>query len=175
MFASSFQTSDITGSAFAATTMGSLAAAALMALGLTWVSERWRIPVALAAVALGISALFYMSADDYGSPAASFRPVRALRHGLRFSHCSSPPHISSPTLRVRCRQACSGGLHWPHSSWCSVAISAMLTSSIRLSASCFPSPSGSTSLARCISAEWPTSCARPRGPCRLAISGSGSS
>jgi sensory rhodopsin len=64
MFASSFQTSDVTGSALAAATMGSLAAAALMALGLAWVSERWRIPVALAAVALGISALFYMSADE---------------------------------------------------------------------------------------------------------------
>ena len=64
MFASSFQTSDVTGSTFAAATMGCFAAAALMALGLTWVSERWRIPVALAAVALGISALFYMSADE---------------------------------------------------------------------------------------------------------------
>jgi len=64
MFASSFQTSDVTGSALAAATMGCFAAATLMALGLTWVSERWRIPVALAAVALAISALFYMSADE---------------------------------------------------------------------------------------------------------------
>ena len=64
MFASSFQTSDVTGSAFAAATMGCFAAAALTALGLTWVSERWRVPVALAAVALGISALSYMSADE---------------------------------------------------------------------------------------------------------------
>jgi sensory rhodopsin len=64
MFATPFQTSDITGSAFAAATMGCFAAAALMALGLTWVSERWRIPVALAAVALGISGLFYMGAGE---------------------------------------------------------------------------------------------------------------
>jgi sensory rhodopsin len=32
--------------------------------GLTWVSERWRVPVALAAVALGIAALSYMSAGE---------------------------------------------------------------------------------------------------------------
>src|SRR3984893_17731916 len=65
MFASSFQTSDITGSTFAAATMGCLAASALMALGLTWGSERWRIPVAFGAVALGISAVFCMSGDEF--------------------------------------------------------------------------------------------------------------
>ena len=64
MFASSFPTSDVTGSAFTAATYGCFATAALMALGLAWVSERWRLPVALGAVALGISALFYMSADE---------------------------------------------------------------------------------------------------------------
>jgi hypothetical protein len=64
MFANLFQTSDITSNAFAAATMGSFAAAALMALGLTWITERWRIPVALAAVALGISAFFYLGASE---------------------------------------------------------------------------------------------------------------
>jgi len=64
MLANSFQTSDITGSALSAAAMGCLAASVLMAFGLTWVSERWRIPVALGAVALGISAVFYMSADQ---------------------------------------------------------------------------------------------------------------
>ena len=64
MFVSSFLTSDVTGSAFAAATMGCFAAAALTAFGLTWVSERWRVPVALAAVALGIAALSYMSAGE---------------------------------------------------------------------------------------------------------------
>lgn len=64
MFASSFQTGDIIGSVFAAATMGCFAAAALMALGLTWISERWRLPVTLAAVALGTSGVFYMSAEQ---------------------------------------------------------------------------------------------------------------
>jgi hypothetical protein len=64
MFATAFQTNDVTGSAFAAATLGCFAAAAVMALGLTWVSERWRIPVALAGVALGISGLFYLSAAE---------------------------------------------------------------------------------------------------------------
>ncbi len=57
MFANAFQTSDVTASAFAAATMGCFAAAALTALGLTWVSERWRVPQALCAVALSVSAL----------------------------------------------------------------------------------------------------------------------
>jgi hypothetical protein len=64
MFASSFATSDVTGSAFTAATFGCFATAALMSFGLTWVSERWRVPVALAAVAVGISALSYMSAGE---------------------------------------------------------------------------------------------------------------
>jgi len=64
MFATAFQTSDVTGSAFAAATLGCFAAAAVMALGLTWVSERWRIPVVLAGVALGVSGLFYLSAAE---------------------------------------------------------------------------------------------------------------
>ena len=64
MFASSFATSDVTGSTLTAATFGCFATAALMALGLTWVSERWRVPVALAAIAVGISALSYMSAGE---------------------------------------------------------------------------------------------------------------
>jgi sensory rhodopsin len=64
MFASSFATSDVTGSTFTAATFGCFATAALMSLGLTWVSERWRVPVALAAVAVGISALSYVGAGE---------------------------------------------------------------------------------------------------------------
>lgn len=64
MFATLFQTSDITSSALAAATIGCFAAAALMMLGLTWSADRWRIPVSLAAVALGVSGLFYMGAAD---------------------------------------------------------------------------------------------------------------
>src|SRR6516165_5944738 len=64
MFASSFATSDVTGSAFVTAALGCFATAALMFLGLTWVSERWRVPVVLAAVAVGISALSYMSAGE---------------------------------------------------------------------------------------------------------------
>jgi sensory rhodopsin len=63
MFAVPFATSDITGSAFATAAIGCWATAALMAFGLTWTSERWRIPVALATVAVGVSALFYTGAE----------------------------------------------------------------------------------------------------------------
>ena len=64
MFKTLFQTSDITSSALAAATMGCFAAAALLALGLTWASERWRIAIALAAVALGLSGFSYMGATE---------------------------------------------------------------------------------------------------------------
>lgn len=76
MFASLFQTSDIAASAFAAATLGCFAAAAVMALGLTWCGERWRIPVTLAAVALLISGLFYLGASELwmGSGKASSAP-----------------------------------------------------------------------------------------------------
>ncbi len=64
MFTTLFQTSDITASAFASATMACFAAAAIMALGLTWCSERWRVPVALAGVALGVSGFFYLGASE---------------------------------------------------------------------------------------------------------------
>lgn len=64
MFTTLFQTGDITSSALAAATMGCFAAAGLLAFGLTWVAERWRIAIALVAVALGLSGLYYLGATE---------------------------------------------------------------------------------------------------------------
>lgn len=55
-----FQSSDVVSTSFAVATIGTLAAAALLALGLTWTPERWRLPIALSAVALAVSGLQYL-------------------------------------------------------------------------------------------------------------------
>jgi sensory rhodopsin len=64
MFGALFQSSDIVATSFATATIATIAAAALLGLGLTWTPERWRIPVALSAVALGAAALQYRDASQ---------------------------------------------------------------------------------------------------------------
>ncbi|GAB5469363.1 MAG: hypothetical protein Kilf2KO_23930 [Rhodospirillales bacterium] len=54
-----YLSSDLVTLSLSTASVASLAVAALLALGLTWVSERWRITVALAAAALLASALVY--------------------------------------------------------------------------------------------------------------------
>ena len=157
MFANSFQTSDVLGSTFAAATMGCFATAALMALGLTWVSERWRIPVALAAVALAISALAYMSAEELWLSGGKLSS--APRFAAWFA--VHPLLVAAVYFFVSIAGSVPAGVFWR------ITVAALLmvlsrailvtrTSSIRLSGSCFRSPSGSTFSVRCISAEWLT-------------------
>lgn len=59
-----FLSSDLVSTSYGVTTIAMLAAAALTLLGLTWISDRWRIPVALAGVALLASGLTYMGAAE---------------------------------------------------------------------------------------------------------------
>jgi sensory rhodopsin len=64
MFTTLFNTSDITSSALAAATMGCFAASGLLALGLSWAAERWRIAIALSAVAMALSGFYYFGATE---------------------------------------------------------------------------------------------------------------
>jgi sensory rhodopsin len=64
MFGTLFQSSDVVSTALAAATVASFACAALVCLGLTWTSDRWRIPVALSAVALLAAGLQYLDASS---------------------------------------------------------------------------------------------------------------
>lgn len=54
-----FHSSDLVATSLAAAMVGSFALAALSALGLSWMSERWRVPVALSATALLATGLVY--------------------------------------------------------------------------------------------------------------------
>jgi sensory rhodopsin len=59
MFSALFMTSDVVGTSLAVAALGSLTAGILMALGLSFTSERWRLPIALAAVALFAAGINY--------------------------------------------------------------------------------------------------------------------
>lgn len=60
MFGTLFQSSDLVSSSFGVATVATLACAVLVLLGLSFVSDRWRIPVSLAGVALLASGLHYL-------------------------------------------------------------------------------------------------------------------
>lgn len=62
MFGTLFSSSDIVASSFGTAMIATAATALLTLLGLSWVSERWRIPLALTGVALLASCLGYSEA-----------------------------------------------------------------------------------------------------------------
>jgi sensory rhodopsin len=62
MFGTLFQSSDVVSTSYGVITVATLATAALALLGLSWVSERWRVPVALSAAALLASWFHYLDA-----------------------------------------------------------------------------------------------------------------
>lgn len=64
MFGTTFQSSDLVSASYEVATTAMLAAAVLTLLGLTWVSDRWRPPVALAGVALLASGFHYLGASE---------------------------------------------------------------------------------------------------------------
>lgn len=63
MFGTLFQSSDLVSTSFGVVTVATFATGILALLGLSWVSERWRIPVALSGVALLASAVQYFDAS----------------------------------------------------------------------------------------------------------------
>ncbi|RJT29484.1 hypothetical protein D3227_32070 [Mesorhizobium waimense] len=64
MFGTLFQSSAVVSTALSVATLAMFATAALAMLGLTWTSERWRVPLALSAVALLVSGLEYYAASN---------------------------------------------------------------------------------------------------------------
>ncbi|WP_170984337.1 bacteriorhodopsin [Rhodoligotrophos defluvii] len=62
MFGTLFQSSDVVSTSFGVATVATLATAVLALLGLSWVADRWRVPVALSGVALLASGLHYLDA-----------------------------------------------------------------------------------------------------------------
>lgn len=64
MFGTLFTTQDVVSTAFAAAVLATLSAATLCFLGLSWTSERWRIPLAMVGVAALASALHYVGSTQ---------------------------------------------------------------------------------------------------------------
>src|SRR5258705_6820981 len=64
MFGTAFPSSGLVSSSFGVATIATLATALLALIGLSWVSERWRVPVALSGVALLASGFFYFEASQ---------------------------------------------------------------------------------------------------------------
>lgn len=62
MFGAFYQSQDVVSSAFAAALTMSFATALLCFAGLSWTSEKWRIPVAMVAVASLATAVYYLGA-----------------------------------------------------------------------------------------------------------------
>jgi sensory rhodopsin len=63
MFGTLFQSSDLVSTSFGVATVATLASAVLVLLGLSFVSDRWRLPVALSGVALLASGLHYLDSS----------------------------------------------------------------------------------------------------------------
>lgn len=63
MFGTLFQSSDLVSTSFGVATVATLASAVLVLLGLSFVSDRWRVPVALSGVALLASGLHYLDSS----------------------------------------------------------------------------------------------------------------
>lgn len=64
MFDIPFQSGDVVAASFATAALATLAVAALCLLGLSWVSERWRVPLALSGVAVLAQSLSYFQAGQ---------------------------------------------------------------------------------------------------------------
>ena len=64
MFGSLFHSSDIVSTSYGVAVIATFACAALTLLGLSWVSERWRVPLALSGVATLASTLSYVDAGQ---------------------------------------------------------------------------------------------------------------
>lgn len=63
MFGTLFQSSDVVSTSFGVATVATLASAVLVLIGLSWISDRWRVPVALSGVALLASGFHYLDAS----------------------------------------------------------------------------------------------------------------
>jgi hypothetical protein len=64
MFGSLFTTQDVVSSAFAGALLATFSTSILCFLGLSWVNERWRVPLAIVGVAALVSSLHYVGATS---------------------------------------------------------------------------------------------------------------
>jgi hypothetical protein len=108
MFQTLFSSSDVASTALSVATVATLAAAVLTMLGLSWISERWRVPVALSAAALLASGLVYHSAVNIWLTGHQLTP--ATRYVAWF--VVQPLQVCSVFFFARISGAVPSGVFW---------------------------------------------------------------
>jgi sensory rhodopsin len=108
MFGTLFPSSDIVASSFGTGMIATLATALLTLLGLSWVSERWRIPLALSGVALFATGLSYLESGTVWL--AGHTMSAAYRYTAWFS--VQPLQVATLFFYARIAGAVPAGVFW---------------------------------------------------------------
>ena len=108
MFGTTFQSSDLVSASYEVATTAMLAAAVLTLLGLTWVSDRWRPPVALAGVALLASSFHYLGSSE------TWLLTQKMAAGPRFASwfVVQPLQVAAVFFLARLAGPVSAGVFW---------------------------------------------------------------
>lgn len=108
MFTTLYTSADMVASTLTALAMMSLSAAIVCFLGLSWSSERWRVPETLAGTACLITALYYAGAAGFWYSGA------AASAGVRFSAWYSvhPLQVAAVFFFARTQGAVPVGVFW---------------------------------------------------------------
>ena len=108
MFGTNFQTGDLVGSAYEAATIAMLACGLLTVLGLSWVSDRWRLPVALSGVALLAAGFHYLASSE------TWLATQKMSAGPRFAawFVVQPLQVASVFFLARLAGPASAGIFW---------------------------------------------------------------
>ena len=108
MFGTNFQTGDLVGSAYEAATMAMLACGLLTVLGLSWVSDRWRLPVALSGVALLAAGFHYLASSE------TWLTTQKMSAGPRFAawFVVQPLQVASVYFLARLAGPAPVGIFW---------------------------------------------------------------
>ncbi|MEJ8569906.1 bacteriorhodopsin [Microbaculum marinum] len=108
MFGALYTSQDVVSSAFAAALLATFSTAVLCFLGLSWTSEKWRIPLAMVGVAALASALHYAGA------AALWMGGAGSSGGIRLSAWLTvqPLQVAAVYFYVRALGPASVGIFW---------------------------------------------------------------
>lgn len=108
MFGTLFTTQDVVSSAFAGALLATLSTAVLCFLGLTWINERWRMPVAMVGVAALASALHYLGSTSL------WLEAQKASSGVRFSAWFTvhPLQVAAVYFYARTMDKVPVGIFW---------------------------------------------------------------
>ena len=108
MFGTSFQSGDLVSTSYEVATTAMLAAGILSLLGLSWVSERWRVPLALSGVALLAAGFHYLGASQ------TWLATQKMAAGPRFAawFVVQPLQVASIYFLARLAGEVPAGVFW---------------------------------------------------------------